>query len=500
MIRQFLQMGGARNEQEFYNKFPTKESFMAAHPEARYLEAMHRMQMGGGAPPQQQDYGDNIEAFLQAQEDYMSSMPQGAAHQVIPQMNMAVGPIPQFIKAPSGDMMSSPGVPQQTTSSYSGNSIVDYLKSQGQDASFAARKQMFGPGYGGTAQQNIDALATLMLNNGEDPDTIGVTNTNTGTVTKKKAPNVETVRTDGKNYVETPPMFAPFTGQSNYTDWEGYLPGVGKSSAINPLTGKPTGSTADAGSKLNMQGSDIVGKAILELTGATAAGALGFFDLMSVADAIENNPKWTGKAKTKLTKSINELRKQALQKAGADVKKVAEMWDKLPKKAQKLYISNFADPQKVEDIISGQIHTMPVSSATSHINAYNATKPSLGSVIAADDALQPYFDDINAEKKRVAEILKNRKALIKRPYMETDLVPALAETEAAGWVKRAGRNLGKNLKNLIPREYGGDTYSNGQFYNQGGSTPYQFNVGGEYDLSEQDVQALINQGYKIEYL
>ena len=48
---------------------------------------------------------------------------------------------------------------------YTGTSIVDYLKSEGRQSSFSARKQLAGElgiaGYRGTAQQNTAMLKLL---------------------------------------------------------------------------------------------------------------------------------------------------------------------------------------------------------------------------------------------------------------------------------------------------------------------------------------------------
>ncbi len=53
MVKQFLKIAGVRSEKEFYNKYPTKESFFKAHPDAEMLD----MAMYGGA----YEGGGNVE-------------------------------------------------------------------------------------------------------------------------------------------------------------------------------------------------------------------------------------------------------------------------------------------------------------------------------------------------------------------------------------------------------------------------------------------------------
>ena len=72
-----------------------------------------------------------------------------------------------IVQAVTGQAVSdSPSMPSAPSgSTYSGNSIVDYLKSVGKDSSFAARKQyavQYGiSGYTGTAAQNTQLLNAM---------------------------------------------------------------------------------------------------------------------------------------------------------------------------------------------------------------------------------------------------------------------------------------------------------------------------------------------------
>ncbi len=45
MVKQFLKIAGVKTEKDFYKKYPTKQSFFKAHPDAEMLE----MAMYGGA-------------------------------------------------------------------------------------------------------------------------------------------------------------------------------------------------------------------------------------------------------------------------------------------------------------------------------------------------------------------------------------------------------------------------------------------------------------------
>ena len=61
MIKQFMKMGGVKTEKEFYAKYPTEESFFAAHPEARQYQA------GGAQMPDKETIIKYLQAFAQLQ-------------------------------------------------------------------------------------------------------------------------------------------------------------------------------------------------------------------------------------------------------------------------------------------------------------------------------------------------------------------------------------------------------------------------------------------------
>ena len=61
MIKQFMKMGGVKTEKEFYAKYPTEESFFAAHPEARQYQA------GGAQMPDKETIVKYLQAFAEMQ-------------------------------------------------------------------------------------------------------------------------------------------------------------------------------------------------------------------------------------------------------------------------------------------------------------------------------------------------------------------------------------------------------------------------------------------------
>lgn len=118
MVKQFLKIAGVRSEKEFYKKYPTKESFFRAHPDAEMLEmAMYggAYQMGGGmaAGATQQDMSEQ-EQIIQF---VAQSLQQGADPQEILQQLVQAG-IPEdqgaeIIQAVAQQLQEMMAAPQQ---------------------------------------------------------------------------------------------------------------------------------------------------------------------------------------------------------------------------------------------------------------------------------------------------------------------------------------------------------------------------------------------------
>jgi hypothetical protein len=119
MVKQFLKIAGVRSEKEFYNKYPTKQAFFNAHPDAEMLDmAMYggAYQMGGGMQQQAaaQGGGDQQEQIIQF---VAQALQQGADPQEIMQQLVEAG-IPQeqagqLIQAVAEQLQQMTAQPQQ---------------------------------------------------------------------------------------------------------------------------------------------------------------------------------------------------------------------------------------------------------------------------------------------------------------------------------------------------------------------------------------------------
>ena len=158
MVKQFLKIAGVSTEKQFLKKYPTEEAFFRAHPEAMHL-VHQKMAYGGGmykyGPGGPIMPGTLMPAVKQAVYD------QSAAHGIPPLLarpaDPVVGPVQpaQYAAAPSAP-------------SYQGVSIVDMLNARdpsGQSSSKASRKalaeSMGISNYTGTAEQNRQLIEGL---------------------------------------------------------------------------------------------------------------------------------------------------------------------------------------------------------------------------------------------------------------------------------------------------------------------------------------------------
>lgn len=119
MVKQFLKIAGVKTEKDFYKKYPTKQSFFDAHPDAEMLDmAMYggAYQMGGGMEQQAaaQGGGDQQEQVVQF---IAQALQQGADPQEVLQQLVEAG-IPedqatQLIQAVAEQMQQMMAQPQQ---------------------------------------------------------------------------------------------------------------------------------------------------------------------------------------------------------------------------------------------------------------------------------------------------------------------------------------------------------------------------------------------------
>lgn len=165
MVKQFLKMAGARNEKEFLSMFPNEESFFRAYPEAEMLvNGNNQMAYGGamyhyapGGPIKPGTLSTAVKEAMAAQSMQTPSVgvPPLLARPA-DQMDNFVGPIqpPQYAQA-------APAITPQ----YQGVSIADMLSSRGEASDFASRKaraeEMGISGYRGTPAQNRQLMEMM---------------------------------------------------------------------------------------------------------------------------------------------------------------------------------------------------------------------------------------------------------------------------------------------------------------------------------------------------
>ena len=117
---------------------------------------------------------------------------------------------------------------------YTGSSIVDYLKSVGQDSSYSARKKLAEQNgitnYSGTGDQNHQLLSILRGNtsNTSNTNTTNTTtsNTNTTTTNMKKNTNLSNVKVDGVDQSLIDVMTSEFQTSTAYQDAMSKIQGI----------------------------------------------------------------------------------------------------------------------------------------------------------------------------------------------------------------------------------------------------------------------------------
>jgi hypothetical protein len=267
MIKQFLQMGGVRNENEFLAKYPTEESFFRAHPEVMQLvnqssgfipdyenimpQAMYGMSYGGGYlptaqygmqmtspndPPRQEDFPDYASykaaynewlSGIQQEADMAESVPQGA---------------PQ--SAPMNTPITSAPVSNVNLKSYQGVSIVDFLMAQGKPADFSSRKELARSlginNYRGTASQNAQLIQIIQQNpdlladyNGVSQPTGGFKKAAGANINAKGAPSTQSIA-QAKQAALAAPRYSALPDVTVYSSKRNPL--IPKSSTNNGVT------------------------------------------------------------------------------------------------------------------------------------------------------------------------------------------------------------------------------------------------------------------------
>ena len=168
MIQQFLKMGGASSIEEFYQKFPTEEHFNE-YVKKKYGGGINAYQ-DGGAPPKRGDYMDNEEQYQADMDAYIAS--QGTY--AMP----AVGKdgMTDFIRRSTESSAvpvvtttaSSTSTPSSKLKDYQGASVYDFLTAQGKAGDYQSRKQLAKTlgisNYTGSAKQNAQMMEMIRQN------------------------------------------------------------------------------------------------------------------------------------------------------------------------------------------------------------------------------------------------------------------------------------------------------------------------------------------------
>lgn len=425
MINQFLRAGGARNLQEFYNKFPTEEDF---NHYMAYGGGLNRFAPGGPILP-----GTMSTAIA----DYQQAQAQPAA---------GANGLPDYLRRPQNQMESfvGPSAPAgwptvgpipSNEPKYTGVSIVDMLGGKGKATDFGSRKKFAEnigiTGYTGTPDQNTQFIDILNNNPNLIDQYTSVNSGGSGSSSSRKKKASAKQNTDN-------------------------LPVVPNSS--------------------NNWGFKKTALAVGE--GALGAG-VGYAAYKEIKDLLGKANKGeylTGQAKAKVTAYRNEFRNRMVKEAGNNVKAQQEWFKKLPKEQQGI-LKNL-DAMEV----SGDMHLMPHGTASRDLytrdmlNEANA-EDLISSNRSTADALRESEEEAKAFAKakragNVGKVIEAEKVVSKaKPgrWGEAFKVAAGAAKEIP-WIKRLimAKKAGAKL------EYGGpsnqnDTYSAGVSYAYGGS-------------------------------
>jgi len=151
MVKQFLKIAGVKTQSEFYKKYPTEAAFFRAHPEAKHLQ---KMSYGGGmyayangGEPVSSDYPD-YRTFKAAHDAWEASQNSSANDGLLDYTLPTAGPtgLPDYLLAQQQPptAAASQVAPKQrvTLNPYEGVSIYDMLTAQGKAGDYQSRKQL----------------------------------------------------------------------------------------------------------------------------------------------------------------------------------------------------------------------------------------------------------------------------------------------------------------------------------------------------------------------
>lgn len=180
MVKQFLKIAGVKNQSDFYKKYPTEAAFFKAHPEARQL--VHQKMSYGGGIYAYQDGGEPISSDYPDYRTFKAAHDAWEASQGMPDVPADVysmpaadaSGLPDYLKAQAAQASSTgsaaPAGARQsfTLNPYEGVSVQDMLTAQGKAGDYQSRKQLAKTlgmqGYRGTADQNKQMMEMIRQN------------------------------------------------------------------------------------------------------------------------------------------------------------------------------------------------------------------------------------------------------------------------------------------------------------------------------------------------
>ncbi len=180
MVKQFLKIAGVKNQSDFYKKYPTEAAFFKAHPEARQL--VHQKMSYGGGIYAYQDGGEPISSDYPDYRTFKAAHDAWEASQGMPDVPADVysmpaadaSGLPDYLKAQAAQASSTgsaaPAGARQsfTLNPYEGVSVQDMLTAQGKAGDYNSRKQLAKTlgmqGYRGRADQNKQMMEMIRQN------------------------------------------------------------------------------------------------------------------------------------------------------------------------------------------------------------------------------------------------------------------------------------------------------------------------------------------------
>lgn len=524
MVKEFLKIAGVKNQSDFYKKYPTEEAFFKAHPEAmQMMKQKPKMSYGGGmyaydigGEPVSSDYPD-YRSFKAAYDAWENSqnMPitDGSLAYTLP----AAGPtgLPDYLTAQEayGAVAPQAAAAQRVMlNPYEGVSVQDMLAAQGLPADYASRKQLAKilkiQGYRGTPGQNRQMMEMIRQN----PDILA---SYSGSVQPSAAPitAAPVAMSAGPQYVSLRDEFTnPPDGYGSPVAPQQEVMQDEDGNFIIPAAAI-TGATGAALYGMNKYANSKYGKwteADIYINRALKEGRTSdLFDILKnkfKMPVTEINKRLKGanfykpgQNVTGVTEGVAILKEETAKKAAEIVSKMREQGFRNPKLVAQLDKLT-GSPIESAKLMKG----IPLSAKT----AKTAQAVKTAEAAKAVEALG--LGSRMAEGLRALSEMKYIKPIVQfgRGALETfHEYGGQPGYQAGGSYNPTFVDYGSSLPmfnmgaSMPQAMYGLGMANGGSHYNYGGTYAKGGIVkGGEYDMSEDEIQDLINQGYKIEYI